>query len=54
MDLREFTRSSASLKFVYSLLGEILPTRYINGFQPTFFPPAPSRALGYAYLLKPF
>ena len=54
MGLSEFSRRSATLKFVNGVLGKILPTGYVDGLQPTFFPPAPSSAMGHANLFEPF
>ena len=50
----KFTSRSTTLKFANGFLGKILPACYIDGFQPTFFPPAPSSAWGHANLFKPF
>ena len=41
--LCEFTGDHAAMKFVYGLLGEVLPTGDVDGFKPAFFPPAPRR-----------
>lgn len=54
MQLSEFSRRSATLKFANGFLGEILPPRDVDGLQPTFFPPAPSGDWGNANLFKPF
>ncbi|MGO9537371.1 MAG: hypothetical protein ACLPYM_09715 [Limisphaerales bacterium] len=52
--MSEFSRRSATLKFVNGFLGKILPTGDVDGFQPTFFSPAPSSAMGHANLFAPF
>ena len=54
VDLSEFSGRSAMLKFVNGLLGEILPTGYVNCLKPTFFSPAPSSTMGYSDLFEPF
>ena len=52
--LGEFSRRSATLKFVNSVLGKVWPTSDIDRFQPTPFSPTPSGNSTHSNLFKPF
>ena len=53
VDLGEFARDSSAMKFVDCFLGEILSASDVDGFKPTLFSPAPSRAGCHTNLLQP-